>query len=228
MLLMLPKMDGTKANEKPHGNNGLSREDSTSFTRWLAFSHWVQAGRSGEQGAGMLSWLLWLGVILTAHTAMGFAVQDAHLLPAACWVPPLQCSQTLSASSSAVLCLHEPHRQTSQIYLWVPARSKTSVSYHHSAEQLPFPSLGAALGAPEFSASESILNTLGLGNSYSQMGPYRTPETSAAAGSITSAPQYDHTHKYNMDVPGSSHMCVSWRPNLRGSMAWQRVPAVWP
>ena len=28
-------------------------------------------------------------------------------------------------------------------------------------------------------------------------------------------------HKYNMDVPGSSHMSVSWRPNLRGSMAWQ-------
>lgn len=131
-------------------NNGLSREGSASFTRWLAFSHRVQAGCSSEQGTGTLSWLLWLGAILTAPSAMGFAVQDAHLLPSACWVPPLQCSQTASASSSAILCLHEPQTQTSQICLRLAGQEQELHCMHLRCR-------AAALAQPQLTAGSPAL-----------------------------------------------------------------------
>lgn len=70
--------------------------------------------------------------------------------------------------------------------------------------------LGAALGAQEISLAESILNMHHLGDSFSQMGP-------DTAKGITFTRWCDHIHKYNMDMPGSSHTCGSWRLNLRGN-----------
>ena len=104
-----------------------------------------------EQGTGMLSWLLWLGVILTAPTAMGFAVQDAHLLPSACWVPPRQCSQTAPASSSAVLRLHKPQMQTSQICLSLAGQKQDlhRMQSQRRAAALPQPQRAAGRPASE-------------------------------------------------------------------------------
>lgn len=95
-----------------------------------------------------------------------------------------------------------------------------------SAAELPSPTAPRSLG--DARAAESVLNVHRLGDSCSQMGPDRIPKNLICSSEASLLPRsVMHAHKHNTGVPGSSRMCVSWSPNLRRSMAWQRVAAAW-
>lgn len=144
---MVPGMDGSPANEKPHRDNGLARD--------LPHSQVDFPGRAGRMRHGTLPSLPLAAVILTAPAAMGFAVRDAqqHLQPGGSSSPALLCQHPLLLSATGTdlpdpPCLAgQEQEQEQDLHVMQP---------QHRAAALPLPQpqrslLGAVLGARLFS-----------------------------------------------------------------------------
>lgn len=156
---------------------------------------------------------------LTEPTAMGIVVQGAHPSLQAC-VPPPHHSQLPSASYSAVLPFWPTGKEQG-------TRNKSILAYNHRAEQLPSPApapcrqtfLGAMHGV--YLVAEFLLEMHRFGDSYSHVGPDWIMKISSAGKKHHFVIPCDHVHKYNMDVPRLSCVCISWGLNLREGAAWQ-------
>lgn len=106
-------------------------------------------------------------------------------------------------------------------------RNKSILAYNHRAEQLPSPApapcrqtfLGAVHGV--YLVAEFLLEMHRFGDSYSHVGPDSIMKISSAGKKHHFVIPCDHVHKYNMDVPRLSCVCVSWGLNLREGAAWQ-------
>ena len=69
--------------------------------------------------------------------------------------------------------------------------------------------------------AEFLLEMHRFGDSYSHVGPDWIMKISSAGKKHHFVIPCDHVHKYNMDVPRLSCVCISWGLNLREGAAWQ-------
>lgn len=169
------------------------------YSSWTSDQPFPQSAGTRLQRTrhSILSWLLQLMAALSAPTAMGIAVQGAHLSLQAC-IPPPHHSQLPSVFLQCCPSL---------LAYWQGTRNKSILAYNHPAELLPSPApapcrqtfLGAVHGV--FLVAEFILEMHRSGDSYSHVGPDWIMKISSAGKKHHFAIQCDHVHKYNMDVP---------------------------
>lgn len=139
----------------------------------------VQAPGCRDQCPGALIRLLQLAVTLAAPPVMGIAARGIHPSPSA-WVPPLHCSQPVSASSSTV------HRHRPPMFaVELLSQIKPIPSGDCSTELLPTP---APAHRGQLSVAESIPDIHLLGDSHSQTGSDRVQKNLRCSSEASTLP----------------------------------------